>query len=174
MKRFVLYVILALMFAGSHAGAERLTTEAIDNPEDIAGVFTVYLYGGTYFNDPEAAVLFDLQGDDYRIEPRAPSFEFEVLKGLSAEEAFQEGRAHLGAHTEFLAVVMRAIKTRGGQTVGYEFLPRYRALRYGVSDVVDTYYRVDGDKTVHAFIRLDPLLEDQLLFSGDNAGGYSP
>ena len=98
-----------------------------------------------------------------------------LLKGFQSGEleAFERARSHVGGHTSYMNGLTRAIKDRSGTVVGFEVVPRYRPLLYGRSDVVESYYYTDGEGTVHAYIRLDPLVEDHLMFSGGSeAGGF--
>lgn len=96
------------MVNSSFAISAHLRTEEA-KVSDIKGVFTVILYGARDINDIETVAILDFEGDQYTLEPYAPSFDYKVTKGLSEKAALEEAHKFISYHN---ALVERALPER--------------------------------------------------------------
>jgi hypothetical protein len=156
---FVLVLILS-MVSSSFAIAANLKTEEAKK-EDVKGVFTLILYGGRDVNDIERLAILDLEGDKYTFEPYAPEFDYRIKKSLSEKEALEMAYKFVSSHNAFYRSQLSRIIDDKGNTIGYELRPLYMPFIYGVSDVLDVYYSLKGEK-VRAYIRIIPSVERAL------------
>ena len=136
---------------------------------DVAGSFTLVLYGGRHFNDVETIAFLDVEGDQYTFEPYAPEFDYRVEKGLSAKVAIERAEKFVGWHPAFWRSQLSKVLDSKGKTIGYELRPFYYPLAFGDSDVFDVDYRIRDGKVI-VYIRLKPSVERQ-LFDGDGLKG---
>lgn len=156
---FVIVLILSIV-SSSFAIAANLKTEEAKK-EDVKGVFTLILYGGRDVNDIERLAILDLEGDKYTFEPYAPEFDYRIKKSLSEKEALEMAYEFVSSHNAFYHSQLSRIFDDKGNTIGYELRPLYMPFIYGVSDVLDVYYSLKGEK-VRAYIRIIPSVERAL------------
>ena len=155
-----LICILVLALLASCATDSFIRTEPSEYKE-LAGSFTLILYGSRHSNDIETIAILDIEGDKYAIEPYAPEFDYKINKGVSAEEAFKEAEHFVSWHSSFYRTQLSRIIDEKGVTIGYELRPLYRPLTFGVSDVLDVDYIKRGDKVI-VKIKLIPSVERML------------
>lgn len=161
MKKIAFVLILILfVFSSSFAIAINLKTIEASN-EEVKGVFTLILYGGRDMNDIERLAILDLEGDKYTFEPYAPEFDYRIKKSLSEKEALEMSHKFVSSHNAFYHSQLSRIIDDKGNTIGYELRPLYMPFIYGVSDVLDVYYSLKGEK-VRAYIRIIPSVERAL------------
>jgi hypothetical protein len=161
MKKIAFVLILILfVFSSSFAIAINLKTIEASN-EEVKGVFTLILYGGRDMNDIERLAILDLEGDKYTFEPYAPEFDYRVTKGLNEKEALDKANKFVSSHHAFYRSQLSRIIDDKGNTIGYELRPLYMPFIYGVTDVLDVYYSLKGEK-VRAYIRIIPSVERAL------------
>jgi hypothetical protein len=161
MKKIAFVLILILfVFSSSFAIAINLKTIEASN-EEVKGVFTLILYGGRDMNDIERLAILDLEGDKYTFEPYAPEFDYKIKKSLSEKEALEMSHKFVSSHNAFYHSQLSRIIDDKGNTIGYELRPLYMPFIYGVSDVLDVYYSLKGEK-VRAYIRIIPSVERAL------------
>ncbi|MEW6418184.1 MAG: hypothetical protein AB1480_08690 [Nitrospirota bacterium] len=165
---FVLLVILVLTTSGSLAFEKPLKTKEV-NAADIAGVFTLILYGGNHYDDIETIAILDCEGDQFTFEPFAPEFDYRFKKGVSAKEAIEEARKFVSFHNSFWRSQFSRIVDKKGSTIGYEIRPLYLPFVYGVSDVLEVNYWLKEGNRVKVTIRLVTSVE-RIRFPG---GGYT-
>ena len=165
-------VVMGLATACSLALHSTIKTE-LARAEDVSGVFSLILWGGTYVDDPETIAFLDLEGDQYTFEPYAPDFDFTLIKGVPAKDALKRAEEFVSQNNDFLNSQVFRILDPNGVVIGYEVHPFYRSLRYGISDVVDVQYWITN-KTVYVKVRLKQRIE-RMLFDGggDSKGGSS-
>lgn len=154
---------LVSVVAAGHAAfgiGKRLKTE-LANESEVAGTYTLILYGGRYSSDIETIAILDREGDGYTIEPYAPGFDYTVTKGLSAKEALAAAAQFIRLHASYHRSQLARILDDRGSIVGFELRPLYMPLTFGVIDVLDVDYSLkDGKVTV--YIRLVPSAERML------------
>lgn len=164
---FLLVPIMFLTLDSVSAFDKLLRTEAAkDLDVELRGSFTLILYGGSYFDDIETIAIFDYESDDYVFEPYAPEFDYHIHRGLSAEEALKKAHRFVSSgHGSFYRARLRKISDDKGKSIGYELRPLYMPLTYGLSDVLDVFYRLQ-DQRVRIIIRLDPSVMDPRFENG--------
>lgn len=143
-----------------------LRTEEVKT-SDIAGTFTLILYGGNYVKDIKTAAFLDLEGDQYTFEPYAPAFDYRVIRGLSAKEALETAELFVSATYSFRGSQSSRIIDDSGRTVGYEIRPLYEPLTFGTSDVMNIDYVTKGNK-IRIYINLKPRVEREILDGGNS------
>jgi hypothetical protein len=142
----------------------RLNTRAAQGSQ-VQGTYTLIAYGCNYLDDLHTIAFLDKEGDKFTFEPYAPAFNYRVRKGLDAKDALSEAGRFVSCNTSFSRAQVSRITGPDGNTLGYEVRPLYHAFVYGVDDVLQTDYRLKGDKVVIT-IRLRPAVEEMLEGSG--------
>lgn len=152
-----LLLILILLTVTACVNINYLRTERAD-PAQIAGTYTLLLYGGRYFDDLENVAILDKEGDRYSFEMYAPEYDYSVKKQVPAGEALAEAEKHVGSHSSFFRLKLRAILDPEGNIIGYELRPLYHLPEFGEHDILYIDYSVKDD-TVITKIRLRYDLE---------------
>jgi hypothetical protein len=158
--------LLAVSFCVSCTPGIRLSTQGAQDSE-VAGTYTVILYGCNFFNDLETIAFLDKNDDRYSFQPYAPDFKYREKKGMAAAEALAEAKKFVNCNTSFGQPQLSRIVAPDGDILGYEVRPLYYSFGYGGEDVLDTAYRIKGDRVVIR-IWLNPSIEDML--QGGNGG----
>ncbi len=161
MKKTVIVLFIVLSFiSSSHIFAGNLRTEEAKK-EDIKGVFRLILYGGRNMNDIERLAILDIEGDRYTFEPFAPDFDYRIKDGVTEKEAIDDSYNFISSHNAFHHVQLSKILDFNGNIIGFELRPLYIPFVFGVSDVLEVYYSLKGEK-VRAYIRIIPSVEKAL------------
>lgn len=148
------------MLNSSFAFSTHLRTEETKE-RDVKGLFALILYGARDVNDIETLAILDFEGDQYTLEPYAPSFDYKVKKGLSEKAALDEAHKFISYHNAFYRSQLSKIVDDKGNTIGYELRPLYMPFVFGVSDVLEVdYWLMEGK--VKVTIRLLPSVERAL------------
>jgi hypothetical protein len=165
-------ILSGLMSENSFAFGKPLKTE-VARADEVSGVFTLVLYGGTFVDDLETIAFLDLEGDHYTLEPYAPEFDFTTKRAVPAKEALKMAEEFVSQNSDFQFSMVFKILDPGGVVIGYEVRPFYRPFRYGTSDVLDVEYWLK-DNIVKVKIALKPWIE-RMIFGGgaDSRGGAS-
>jgi len=160
---------LLVLACDSAAFEKPLRTEWV-NQSEVAGSFTLILYGGNYFNDLQTIAFLDAEGYPYTFEPYAPAFEYRLLKGLSAREALDKAQDFVSTTGNcFVRSQLSKVLDRNDKTIGYELRPFYNPLCYGLADVLDvSYWNKDGKIVIK--VKVKPIVEKQFE-SGDSSTG---
>lgn len=162
--RAVFIYILVLAFLGSCATDRLIRTEPSEYKE-LAGSFTLILYGSRHLNDIETIAILDIEGDGYSFESYAPEFDYRIKKGVTAKEAIKEAEHFVSWHSSFYRTQLSRIVDEKGAVIGYELRPLYYPLTFGHADVLDVDYIKKGDKVI-VRIKLIPSVE-RMLSDGD-------
>ncbi|MGQ9569724.1 MAG: hypothetical protein ACUVUQ_02565 [Thermodesulfovibrionales bacterium] len=161
MKKIVIVLLITLSFtSSSHIIAGNIMTEEAKK-EDIKGVFRLILYGGRNMNDVERLAILDIEGDKYTFEPFAPDFDYRIKDGLTGEQAIDKSYNFISSHNAFHHAQLRKILDFNGNVIGFELRPLYFPFVFGVSDILEVYYSLKGEK-VKAYIRIIPSVEKAL------------
>ncbi len=171
MKKIILVTVVCIslvagVFSAAYAMGKPLTTEKAQMSE-VTGNFTVILYGGRYYKDIETVAFLVPERSLYPFEPYAPEFDYRVVKGAGAKDAFEIAEQFVGAHYAFLRSLVSRIVDENGRLVGYEVRPLYNPLAFGVEDVLDISYSITNGR-VRAYVSLKPEIDRQ-LHSGDGS-----
>ena len=145
------------------AGQQLRTSEAL--PPEIQGSYTLMLYGCSYPDDIENAAILAKEGTPYRFAIYAPSFEYKVKSGLSAEEALKEAQRFVQCGFFYQQSRLSAIQGPAGSAIGYELRPLYSPIRFGEDDVLDIRYALNGEHVV-VYITLKPEIENIIQRQG--------
>jgi hypothetical protein len=136
----------------------------------IAGRYNLILYAERSLGDLETIALLDVEGDGYEFVPYSPKFEYEVINGVSAEEAVREAKHWVSAHHAFHSLLVSEVAGPSGAAIGYEFRPLYMPIVFGMADVLDITYRLKEDGKVRVRVDLKREIEDALLRDGGVRG----
>jgi hypothetical protein len=109
----------------------------------------------------ETLAILDKEGDKYEFIVYAPDYDYRIEKKVPAKEALKEAEKFVRFHRSFRRSLLSRILDQSGATIGYEVKPLYFPLDVGYSDLIDTYYRIEG-KTVIVKIRLSSAAEGRL------------
>jgi hypothetical protein len=161
--RKLVFITAAVLVLFSCAGTIDLATEYVSREEDVPGLFTVLFSGRHYFEEVDAVVILDLEGDEYRFVTSTRDMDYEILKSLSYPEAFYESGPFFRLHEAFSGKTrLYRIMSPDGRTVGYELRPIYFPAYLGVADLVKTRYRVTEDGRI--YYKSWPKSKAEILF----------
>jgi len=143
------WAVLLLFFAVVATGCSSLKQEIrLENgsEKEIAGTFSLVLYGGTYGNDVQALAILYKDDSPYTIVPYAPEFDYKIIKHIPAKDALAAAYSFTSQNPDFARAQIARIVDSSGMVIGYEIRPLYRPFRYGSLDVLYTNYWRKGDK----------------------------
>ncbi|MCX7794282.1 MAG: hypothetical protein N2257_07780 [Thermodesulfovibrionales bacterium] len=123
----------------------------------IFGTYTLLLHGNRFGGDIENIVIFDIESDKYTFEIFAPEFDYQIIKGLSGDEALKRAEDFVRRHILFKRSQLSKIFDNEGNLIGYELRPLYFSSAFMTDDVLDVDYRIKGDKVV-VRIEVNPFL----------------
>lgn len=99
---YYIFIFLAISVAAcAMMSRPALDREVIIDETQIAGDFSLILYGGTHGEDVETIAVLDLEGDEYTFEPFAPEFDFTIKEHLNSEDALREAFSFVSFHNWF-------------------------------------------------------------------------
>lgn len=153
----VFVIILASIALYSCSSGRYLRTESAKAGE-TTGAYNLILYGGNYSNDIKTLAVLVREGEPYSFEIFAPAFDYRIVKGVPAEEAFKRAEKFVSFHREFWKAQLRKIIDNNGNTIGYEIRPLYYPVTSIESNPINVYYRRTDDKVI-VYIRLSPQVE---------------
>jgi hypothetical protein len=111
------------------------------------------------------------QGGKYPVEIHDLPSSYQVLPGLSGQEALRQAESFVRCSTRRVSrTQVRAILDDAGAVVGHEVRPLYFPLEFGQADVLLVSYSLRNG-VVSAYIRLDPDVERVLESSGPDDRG---
>lgn len=142
-----------------------LRTEPEKAPAVKEGSYTMLLYGCSFIDRLDNAVILAPEGGQYHFELFAPSFEYKVRQGVAAAEALRDADKFLQCSRYYRSSRVRGITDPAGRTIGYEVRPLYSPIDFGRDDVLTITYRLKGDK-VAVFVWLDRDID--LMVNGDS------
>ncbi len=164
LKRVIFLVLLTMVIALLSSCATpgvRLDTGPA-HEADMAGSYTLILYGGNFLGDLETIALLDKEGDEYTFEPYAPDFKYKAIKGVPAKDAFHYAEMFVTDHPDAYQIKFSRVIDPKGETIGYEVRPLYRSFTYGIDDVLDVDYRLREGGKVIVWITLKPSIRRML------------
>lgn len=153
----LVFLVLVGMLSSACAVGGVLRTHKAQSSE-IAGSYTLILYGSRHASDIESVAILDREGDQYTVEPFAPAFDYKIKKEISGPEAIKQAEEFVKWHPSVLDTWLQKIIGPDGSVIGYELRPLYRSFDYGTSDVLDISYRA-SEGTVKVYIKLKPEVE---------------
>jgi hypothetical protein len=134
-------------------------------PTEITGTYTLFLYGARHIEDIETVAILAKEGTPYTFEIYSPDFNYKVIQGVPADEAYKKAAEFVSFHHAFDYYAVSKILDGNGVVIGYEVRPYYRPFEYGYYDVLDVWYSIQ-DGTVITRIHMKPEVE-QYLRDGD-------
>lgn len=144
----------------SCATGNYLRTEESSSIE-MKKTYSLILYGGRFSDDMETLAILDKEGDKYEFIVYASQDDYRIKRKVPAKKALEEAEHFVRFHHSFRRSLLSRILDQSGATIGYEVKPLYFPLDMGYSDLIETYYRIEG-KTVIVRIRLSSVAEDRL------------
>lgn len=152
------------LMGSSCSGRNYLRTAPVYDQKEIAGNFTLILFGTADNDGLEAVAFLDAVADDYEVVPYAPEFQYSIKRNIEGKEAVEMAIHYLGSHNAYKShQIRRILEKNTSRTIGYEVRPLYLPFVYGHMDVLDIHYWHSENKTVHVTIRLLPSVEKRLL-----------
>lgn len=155
-------MLISILIISKNLGRGKLLKTVPAEIADIAGTFTLILYGAEHSNDIETVAILDKEGDRYTFEPLAPKFKYIVKRGLTAKEALEKADEFISWHNSFHRSQLSGIIDENGKIMGYELRPLYFPLAFGTGDIMDIDYRMRADK-IAVIIRLKPFVQPMQL-----------
>jgi hypothetical protein len=156
----LLAVCAVSVLLASCATGNYLRTEESSSIE-MKKTYSLILYGGRFSDDMETLAILDKEGDKYEFIVYASQDDYRIKRKVPAKKALEEAEHFVRFHHSFRRYLLSRILDQSGDTIGYEVKPLYFPLDMGYSDLIDTYYRIEG-KTVIVKIRLSSVAEDRL------------
>jgi hypothetical protein len=157
-KTLILFSLLTSVF--SCAYEQYLRTDRA-GPEELAGTYTLLLYGARHSDDVANVAILDKEGDTYTFEIYAPEYDYSVKTGMSAKEALEKAQAHVRYYHDFSRSRLRKIIDKAGSTVAYELRPLYHAVHLGQSDVLYINYIVKDNKVITTIRLTDNMFDSE-------------
>jgi hypothetical protein len=166
LRALLLFPLFAAL--ASCAFGPELTRGPADD-RNLTGSYTLILYGCNYSNDLETVAVLDPEGDEYSFQPYAPNFEYRLWKGVPAREALEAAREFVHCNPSFSHAQMSSLNDSAGNVIGFEVRPLYFTFTYGLPDVIDVSYWLQGNKVLFS-VELLPSIERMLFNTGTNRG----
>jgi len=142
--------------------------EELAEKSGLSGTFTVILYGAHYYNDIATVAFLVPDGAKYALEIYSPDYNYRTLRGLTAPEAIRAGEKFISWHPEYLRSQFSRVLDGSGKVVAYEIRPIYNQITFGVGDVMDIDYFLQGNNMVGVHVNLaEPA---RRIFMGDDQG----
>jgi hypothetical protein len=154
-----LFFSLAISSCVLTTGNHLRTVEA--KPSEVAGTYTLFLYGCRYPDDLENVAILAREGYPYTFDIYAPSSRYKVKSGLPADEALREAEQFISCSVHYQQSRLSAISEFAGNIIGFEVRPLYSPIRFGMYDVLNIQY-VNKDGRIVVYIKLDPTVEMEL------------
>jgi hypothetical protein len=144
-------LILVTVMASYSCAGRYLRTESV-TARQITGSYTLILYGGNYANSVKNVAILAKEGTPYTFDIYEPSFDYRIIKGVSAREALTIAEKFVRSNPNFWKIQISEILSPQGSVIGYEVIPWYQPSTFGYPNIIRTYYRMVGDK-VTVYIR---------------------
>jgi subtilase family serine protease len=165
----LLLLILAVL---SYSCSERYLRTESAAPGQITGVYNLILYGGNSANDIKTVAILAREETPYTFDIFAPSFDYKIVKNVSAPEALEKAKKFVSFHPDFWKIQINEILAPQGSVIGYEVKPLYYPGTFSNPDIINTYYKVTGRKVI-VFIR--PRFRYPALdVPSEGSGGFGP
>ena len=149
----------ALLFIGLAVSAEAkgVKTDRV-KPYDVeSGTYKVIGFEKGTVNDPMMIAILQREDVPYSLKFKTAGDSREVT-GLTQDEAIRQAEAYVKSNPAVTKTELSKIYDADGTLIGYEMTPVFMPMRYGSSDVVDSHFRVSGDRTL-AYVTVDPMLQ---------------
>jgi hypothetical protein len=141
-------------------------TPSAANPAEMAGTYTLLLYGCHYPSDVKNVALFVLEGSKYPLDIFDLETSYKVKKGLTAQQAMTLANPFVRCSTYSVwQTQLRKIPDGSGGIVGYELRPLYRPYELGAVNVMNISYYLKEGKVV-TYINMDRDVERDLEAPG--------
>lgn len=166
-KRVITAVVFLLLAMTMVACVPRMRlTPIAANPAEMAGMYTLLLYGCHYSSDVKNVAFFVLEGSKYPLDIYDLATSYKVKKGLTAEQAMALANSFVRCSTYSVwQTKLRKIPDGSGGIVGYELRPSYLPYELGAVNVLNISYYLQGGKVV-TYIKLDRDVERDLEAPG--------
>jgi len=160
--KHLLPAVLVLLFSVVVTACGPLLKQEIRTEDasekEIAGTYSLILYGGTYGNELATVAILAKEDSPYTIVPYAPEFDYKIIKQLPAKEALAEAFSFTSRNPDFSRAQLARIVDNSGSVIGYEIRPLYRPFTYGATDVLYINYWRKHDKV---YVRMRVLPKEE-------------
>lgn len=162
------WVVLACLLSVSCSlNSASLRTQSTGKPE-IAGTCTLILYGAHFYNNITTVALIIPEGGRYVFDIYSPEYNYRTLKGVKSAEAIETAERFVRWHPESMRSQTSKIFDNEGRVIAYEVRPLYNPVTFGVQDVMNVDYFLEGGNKVVVHISLVDRAEK--VFMGDDQG----
>jgi hypothetical protein len=163
-------ILTMVLAVATYSCARYLKTEGA-TVEEISGVYTLILYGGTSANDIKTIAILAKEGTPYSFEVFQPESDYKIIKGIPAKEALEKARKFVSFHPDFWKIQLSKILDNKGSTIGYEVRPLYNPSVYDKSDLPDVNYKIADGKVI-VYINFYPYpAPEPMPFEGGRSFG---
>jgi hypothetical protein len=145
-------IMLLVIILASYSCSERYLRTESAMPSGITGTYTLILYGGNYANSVKNLAILAKEGTPYTFDIYEPSFDYRIIKGVSAREALATAEKFVRSNPNFWKIQINEILAPHGGAIGYEVKPLYYPGAFSNPDIINTYYKMTGEKVI-VFIR---------------------
>ena len=121
-------IFLTFFLTSCLAGTAGLNRDILSGPEKISGTYDLILIGGTFPDDPDRLVIFDIPGDGHEFQPVTDKFRIKRIPGLPAQAALEKTRGFFSEHCAYNGFATKSLALPSGESVGYELLPDYPTI----------------------------------------------
>ena len=142
----VLLLCFAVVVTACGLSLQREIRTEDASEKEIAGTYSLILYGGTYWDDLKRVAILAKEDSPYTIVPYAPEFDYKIIKHVPAKEALAGAFSFISQHPDFARAQIARIVDSSGRVIGYEVRPLYMAFTFGDTDLLYIYYWREGDK----------------------------
>jgi hypothetical protein len=161
--KYPVMLLAALLLNGCIAGTRLDIRSAV--PSDLHGTYTLILTGCRYPTDLENLAVLYPEGGPVTFDIFTLKTNYRIEKGLSADEALKQAEQFLSCNIYRWKTQLSKIADREGTIVGYELRSLYTPDKFGMMDVLNVSYWLNGSK-VTVYINLDLQIEKILESSG--------
>jgi hypothetical protein len=137
----------------SCASSSNLRTAFLKDMPDTDARVDLILYSAPGDEAQLKIAVLDITEDAHRLEPFAPSFNYEIIKDLSTDDALERAESFLAKLNGYSHMELREVFTRDGTLVAFEAKPVYEPFLYPTTDITDTSYYISENGVVKFIVR---------------------
>jgi len=134
---------------------------------EIAGNYTVFLYGANHYNDIATVAILAPTDGQYKFDIFAPDWAYRTEKGVAGKAAVAMADKFVSWHSSFARTQTSKILGPYGEVIGYEIRPLYMSTTFGKEDVMYVDYFLKENNRIEVHVHLYYDVEKKL--QGDGA-----
>jgi hypothetical protein len=162
--------VTALLLLTGCVSGTLLSTQSHSGLTPGQGTYNLILYGHQNARDVRSVAILDRTDDQYTILPFGATFNYRIIKNLSAAEARERGEQFLNEIYAYRATEQREIYGPDHTVIGYELRPLFMPFTTGLlGDVLDTSYVLQPENRVMVYVGYKGGHQDPLDSDGDSS-----